>query len=419
MAAPPLDHFEMTSALTDLTNWLIQQGLENTPVETWLEICCDKLLAAGIPILRVNMSTRGHHPEIGAVAFRWHRDGESEKFNYQRSNNNPEDYLQSPLYHLLTSSMSELRQDLTDPNPALNFPIFDDLRAGGSTEYYAAKRYFLRHDHATPANPTKQEEGMTISVTTDTEGGFTDTQLNGLRDLLPAICLTLKSGANRLMAENITAAYLGRDASKRVLSGAISRGSCETISAVIWYFDLQGFTKLSETLPGTAIIALLNDYFAEAVDIVERKGGNVLKFMGDGLLAIFDLDEIPDARRTAIEAALELRAGFVALNEQRAAEGLPTTGFKLALHSGDVLYGNIGGKTRLDFTVIGPAVNTTARILGMSGPLDQTIVISSAVAAPLLPDCPELVSLGQYRLRGVTDRQELFTLDGPPATHNK
>lgn len=411
MAAPTLDYFEMTSALADLSSWLIQQGLENTPVEIWLEACCNKLLAAGIPIVRVNMSTRGHHPEIGAVAFRWHRDGESEKFDYQRSTNTPDEYLQSPLYHLMANSISEVRQDLTDPNPALNFPIFDDLRARGGTDYYAAKRFFLRHDHATPTDPARQEEVMMISMTTDAKGGFTEAQLNGLRDLLPPICLTLKSGANRLMAEDITAAYLGRDASKRVLSGAISRGSCETISAVIWYFDLQGFTKLSETLPGTSIIALLNDYFAEAVDIVERSGGNVLKFMGDGMLAIFDLDEIPDARRVAIEAALELRRVFATLNEQRTTEGLPTTGFTLALHAGDVLYGNIGGKTRLDFTVIGPAVNTTARILGMTGPLDQTIIISSAVAKPLLDERPELISLGQYRLRGVSERQELFTLD--------
>lgn len=411
MAAPTLDNFEMTSALADLTNWLIQQGLENTPVETWLEICCNKLLAAGIPIQRVNMSTRGHHPEIGAVAFRWHRDGGSERFDYQRSADTPEDYLQSPLYHLMTNSISELRQNLTDTKPVLDFPIFDELRARGGTDYYAAKRFFLRHDHATPDDPSRREEGMTFSMATDTQGGFTDAHLNGMRDLLPAICLTLKSGANRLMAEDITAAYLGLDASKRVLSGAISRGSCETISAVIWYFDLQDFTKLSETLPGTSIIALLNDYFAEAVDVVERNGGNVLKFMGDGMLAIFDLDEIPDARRIAIDAALDLRAKFVTLNEQRAAEGLPTTGFTLALHAGDVLYGNIGGKTRLDFTVIGPAVNTTARILGMTGPLGQTIAISSAVAGPLQHERSELVSLGQYRLRGVTDRQDLFTLD--------
>ena len=411
MAAPTLENWEMTAALKDLTDWLIQQGLENTPVETWLEACCTRLVAAGIPLQRVNITMRAHHPEIGTVAFRWYRDGESERQDFRRRSEDAEEYIRSPIYYLLSNDTEEIRQRLTDPEPALDFPIFDELRDRGATDYYAVKRFFLRQDHARPVNPMQAEEGVIISLTTDAPGGFSGAHIDGLRQLLSPLCLTLKCGANRLMAEDITAAYMGHDASKRVLSGDITRGSSETISAVIWYFDLQGFTKLSETLPGTAIIEMLNDCFGEAVDVVERNGGNVLKFMGDGMLAIFDTDQIPDARRIAIEAALELRSVFDALNERRAAEGLATTGFTLALHAGDVLYGNIGGKTRLDFTVIGPAVNTTARILGMSSAVDQTIVISAKVAAPLLDTVPELVSLGQYRLRGVTERQELFTLD--------
>lgn len=411
MAAPTLQDFELTAALSDLNNWLIQQGLEDTPVDIWLEKFCGRLVRAGIPIQRVNLSLRAHHPEIGAVAFRWHRDAGSERFDYQRSSVAPDDYLKSPLYYLISNPIAELRQNLSDPNPEHNFPIYDELRAQGATEYYAAKRHFLDNDHARATDPSATAEGMTISITTDGEGGFSKAQLDGLRELLAPLCLTLKSGANRLMAENITAAYLGADASKRVLSGAIRRGTSETMSAVIWYFDLQGFTKMSETLEGEAIIELLNDYFGEVVALVEDLGGNVLKFMGDGMLAIFDLDEIADARAIAVDAASQLCAIFEAINARRAADGLHTTGFTLGLHAGDVLYGNIGGRTRLDFTVIGPAVNTTARILGMSSALDQTIVISSKVAGPLLDSHPNLVSLGQYRLRGVTDRQELFTLD--------
>lgn len=411
MAAPSLENWEMTAALKDLTDWLIRQGLEDTPVETWLEACCNKLVAAGIPLQRVNLSLRAHHPEIGAVAFRWTRGGANERFDYQRTGDVGDEFVKSPLFYLVTNDILEMRQDLTDPDPAMNFPIFDELRKRGTTEYYATKRYFLRQNHAAPIDPGKPEEGMLISLTTDAPGGFTEAHLDGIRSLLSPICLTLKCGANRLMAQDITAAYMGHDASKRVLSGDITRGSSDTISAVIWYFDLQGFTKLSEVLPGEAIIDMLNDYFAEAVDIVERNGGNVLKFMGDGMLAIFDLDQIPDARRIAIEAAVELRTAFNTLNAQRSKDAMPTTGFTLSLHAGDVLYGNIGGKTRLDFTVIGPAVNTTARILGMCSAVDQTIIISSKVARPLLDSRPDLVSLGQYRLRGVTERQELFTLD--------
>ncbi|MEW9920877.1 adenylate/guanylate cyclase domain-containing protein [Marimonas sp. MJW-29] len=414
MAAPTLGKFEMTAALSDLTGWLIQQGLENTPIDAWLEQMCHRINDAGIPITRVNLSTRAHHPEIGAVAFRWHRDQESEQFEYRRSvdsNDVVEEYRRSPLYHLMMSHSSELRQRLDVPDPELDFPIFEELRERGATDYYAAKRFFLHKNQDRPSDPFALEEGMTISMVTDVPGGFTEAQLDGLRALLAPISLTLKSGANRKMAEDITAAYLGTDASRRVLSGDIMRGSSETISAVIWYFDLRGFTSLSETLGAEAIIGLLNDYFALAVDVVEEYGGNVLKFMGDGMLAIFDLKDVPEARLKAIEAACALREAFAEMNRTREKGGHPTTGFTLGLHAGDVLYGNIGGKTRLDFTVIGPAVNTTARILGMSGPVGQDIVISSAVARPLLDSRPDLVSLGAYRLRGVKDRQELFTLD--------
>ncbi|MEP5728284.1 MAG: hypothetical protein ABJL67_02805 [Sulfitobacter sp.] len=200
MAAPALDNFEMSAALTDTTEWLIQQGLEDTPVNTWLEALCERLVRAGIPLQRVNLSMRAHHPEIGAVAFRWHRDDGSETFAYQRSSQTPDDYLQSPLYYLVINPISELRQDLTTPTPELDFPVFDDLRAQGATEYYAAKRHFLSNDHARAADPAQVAEGMTISMTTDAIGGFSDAHLNGLRALLAPLCLTLKSGSNRVMA---------------------------------------------------------------------------------------------------------------------------------------------------------------------------------------------------------------------------
>ncbi|MEW2919751.1 adenylate/guanylate cyclase domain-containing protein [Ruegeria sp. ANG10] len=411
MAAPLIQDWELTAAIKDLADWLVQQGLENAQVETWLEAFCKRLVSAGIPLQRANITVRAHHPEIGTVAFRWHRDGGNEREDFVRRTDAPEQYILSPIYYLLANNVEEIRQDLTVEDPELSFPIFDELRERGATDYFAVKRFFLIQDNAMPVDPMQAEEGAIISLTTDASGGFTSQQLDGLRQLISPLCLTLKCGANRLMAEDITAAYLGKDASRRVLSGDITRGSSETISAVIWYFDLQGFTKLSEALPGDSIIELLNDYFAEAVDVVEWNGGNVLKFMGDGMLAIFDINQVPDARSVAIHAAAELRDTFDELNQRRQADGLPTTGFTLSLHAGDVLYGNIGGRSRLDFTVVGPAVNTTARILGMCSALDQNIVVSDKVAGELVSSIPSLVSLGQYRLRGVAERQELFTID--------
>jgi adenylate cyclase len=158
------------------------------------------------------------------------------------------------------------------------------------------------------------------------------------------------------------------------------------------------------------VIALLNAYFGEVVAVVEQHGGNVLKFMGDGLLAIFDAEKDPHAVDSALEAARVLQGRIEALTAQRSTDGLPVTGYSLALHIGDVLYGNIGGAARLDFTVIGSAVNTTARILGMCGPLEQALILSAEVAHKVSARKSELVSLGPYMLRGVTRPKELFTL---------
>jgi adenylate cyclase len=254
-----------------------------------------------------------------------------------------------------------------------------------------------------------------LSLSGDAATGFTDAQLKVLRDMLPYLLLPLKSYANGQVAIDIADTYLGRDAGSRVLSGDIVRGSVRSLNAVICYFDLKGFTRLSELLSGPDIIEMLNDYFGMAVDIVQAHGGNVLKFMGDGMLAIFDIERIDDAAHRALEAAVALRIEIDQVNARRAADQLPATAFTLALHAGEVLYGNIGGKTRLDFTVIGAAVNTAARLSGMCEHVDQQIVVSADVARPLLARRTDLVSLGQYRLRGVKERQELFTLDGNAA----
>ena len=166
------------------------------------------------------------------------------------------------------------------------------------------------------------------------------------------------------MAGTVLETYLGRDAGHRVLRGEIARGSAESIRAVIWFADLRGFTKLTDTLPREQVTATLDDYLEAMAAPVQARGGQVLKFMGDGLLATFDLTGHDEAAvcAEALAAASELRASFPSFNEARAVEGKPVMDFGLALHLGEVLYGNIGASDRLDFTVIGPAVNEASRI---------------------------------------------------------
>jgi len=203
--------------------------------------------------------------------------------------------------------------------------------------------------------------------------------------------------------------YLGRDAGRRVLSGRILRGVADKIEAVVWFSDLRGFTRITDTAP-EQVIPLLNDYSDVIVSAIHGHGGDVLKLIGDGALAIFAAEDRTHACTAALSAAISAREGIVALNKHREAEGKPVTEMYLGLHVGEVFYGNVGSRERLDFTVIGPAVNEVSRIAAMCRSVDQPVLMSSAFAS--VGDIKRrLVSVGRYVLRGVAHPQELFTLN--------
>ena len=204
--------------------------------------------------------------------------------------------------------------------------------------------------------------------------------------------------------------YLGADPARRVLDGAIVRGKAEPVEAVLWYSDLQGFTRIADTAPRDQLLGLLNEYADCLVSTIGAHQGEVLKFIGDGILAMFPLGEASPCAR-ALDAAEAALRHVDELNARRRGEGLPWTDIHLALHVGEVLYGNIGSRERLDFTVVGPAVNEVARIEAMCRSLDQRVVTSSAFAEAAGEAKGRLVSLGRYALRGVRRPEELFTVD--------
>ncbi len=397
-------------ATSRIANWIVQQGIDGTEPEELMEGYCARLLEAGVPMFRLHIAHRAYHPQFGAIGFNWWRDKGAGREEYGRSDEPGEQWLRSPLRHVLANRLREFRVCLIEKDTAGQFPLLDDFRARGGTDYYATHLSFGKADEDLPVDPDNPPEGLLISILSDAPGGFSEPHLEMLRVLTPTLGLALKSGSNRQMASDVVETYLGADAGARFLSGDIQRGTVERIDAVIWFLDLQGFTKLSEQIAGVAMIEMLNAYFGEAVAAIDQQGGNVLKFMGDGLLAIFDKRSDPDAVDSAVEAAVALRTGIDRLNAARLEAGLPVTNFTLALHEGEVLYGNIGGEARLDFTVIGPAVNAAARIQGMCGQLDRRLILSTPVAKSVGARAEELVSLGRYLLRGVRGPQELYTL---------
>ena len=214
------------------------------------------------------------------------------------------------------------------------------------------------------------------------------------------------------MTRTLMETYLGRDAGQRVLRGRIVRGIAERIDAVVWFSDLRGFTRITDTEP-EQVISLLNDYSDVIVSTIQEHGGDVLKLIGDGTLAIFTAETRPQACSAALAAAIAARQGVAELNKRRSAQEKPVTDMYLGLHVGEVFFGNVGSRERLDFTVLGPAVNEASRIAAMCRSVDQPILLSAAFA-----DVGEmkhrLLSVGRYALRGVSRPREVFTIDSVP-----
>ncbi len=399
----------------ELTYWLLRHGLIDDNESALVEEFCARLLSTGVPIRRAAFGTDLLHPVFEARGYVWQRGRPLQREDYSREAmaGGSEEWARSPFHRLLVGDATvvrheivrELRRRLDGSYQRGEFPLLDRFQDEGLTDYLAlAVRYG-------PEVAPEQQDGLLCSWQTDRPGGFTERQVELLRRLAPAFGLAYKALNSQETGRTLMTTYLGADAGRRVLAGAIERGKAETVNAVIWYSDLQGFTRIADTTPREQLLGLLNDYADAVVTAVHKHGGQVLKFIGDGILAMFPIDGTDDACAKALAAAVWLRRKLDRLNARRGAAGLPVTGVYLGLHVGEVLYGNIGSRERLDFTVVGPAVNEVARIEAMCRSLDQWLIVSAAFAAASGPALAHLVSLGRYALRGVRKPEELFTID--------
>ena len=299
---------------------------------------------------------------------------------------------------MLETGAGLLRRRLAADNTD-EFSLLPDWYAAGLTDYVAIISRFAAD------GIVGEMDGVYSSWATKASGGFSDDQIAALERLVLYLALAIKSVALTRMTGALMQTYLGRDAGRRVLSGGILRGVAEKIDAVVWFSDLRGFTRITDTAP-EQVIPLLNDYSDVIVSAIHERGGDVLKLIGDGTTA----EDRTHACTAALSAAISARDGIIALNKRRAAGGEPTTDMYLGLHVGEVFYGNVGSRERLDFTVIGPAVNEVSRIAAMCRSVDQPVLMSSAFAN-VDAIKQRLVSVGRYALRGVSHPQELFTFD--------
>jgi adenylate cyclase len=388
--------------LQKLTDWLIDGPRSAASPSRLMAETCEGLVAAGLPLWRVGVFVKTLHPDFYGYNYIWRPGAEVEVGSVDFNILQAPEFQASPLSIVFLQKL-EVRARVGDPE-SNRFPIIEDMRAEGVTDYVALPLPFT--DGSVHAS----------SWTTKQPGGFTDQQVNALRSLVRALARVIEVIQWRRISSLLLDTYVGNRAGERILSGQIRRGHTETMNAAIWLSDLRGFTALSDRLPSETVVDILNNYFDCQVSAIRTHGGEVLKFMGDGLLAVFPIDEyVGDAQQVCshvLEAARESRSSVDAMHYP-IGDAVERFRFGVALHLGPILYGNIGGGNRLDFTCIGPAVNLAARLEKIAGKLSRTIVASEGFAGICAGGWSEL---GEFPIAGFSKAERVYGLaDETPA----
>jgi adenylate cyclase len=398
---------DVTEALAD---WLIDQALHELPLNDILYELGMRMNSAGFPVWRWSMAHPVLDPTTFGVSRVWQRDvGVRDVLTAPVGFREDERWTGSAYAHLADNDLARYEERLTGTS---RFALLEQLFAEGATGYLGWRVPLpMRITRSRHGDTEVGLDGLVGSWTTDAPGGWTPAQAQQIELLHRPIALATKMAVHRDNTERVMHAYLGRDAGDRVLRGAIQRGDVASIQAVIWFSDLRGSTPLAERLEPRAFLELLNAHFECTAGAVEEYGGQVLRFIGDAALAIFPIGEnsedIVDGCRRAFMAALEAKRRSERLNERREADGQSPVGYGIGLHEGEVLYGNIGTRTRVEFSVVGAAANTAARVESLARDLGVHIVLTERVARHLDAD---LRSCGRHHLRGVDAPIEVFTL---------
>ncbi|HXI07482.1 MAG: adenylate/guanylate cyclase domain-containing protein [Bradyrhizobium sp.] len=393
----------------ELMNWLTRRGLEGLPENELIRGFCERCCDGGVPLSYGLVVIDTLHPMFEGRGFRWHdtETNQPDSFEYgpTESSDAAEGWRRSIFYEMLEQGHEHRVVDLTDV-ASHRYSRFDELSSNGHTHASAFVHRFGE------AGTMGQMDCVYSNWTTRQDGGFGEDGLAALRDLVPVLGLAIKCAAQADITRTLGRVYLGRETSERVLKGKISRGVTEQIKTVLWFSDLRSSTAISEKMEPGEIIPFLNDYAQASIDAIHDAGGEVLKLIGDGVLAMFTNDNLPAAKRAALRAEHRFRHNMDVVNARRANEGRIVTTAHVGLHIGEVFYGNIGSDDRLDFTVVGPAVNEVSRIASMCRSVDRELLTSSAFRNGLdATGRNYLVSTGRFALRGIGGAQDLYTLD--------
>ena len=382
-----------------ILDWLVTETRNERFIDNILVEMCKRLLDAGVPVTRVTLHFRTHHPQWLGARILWRKGmSEAEIRTFDYGVEETAQYLNSPIYEI-NNGAPVVRRRLDEPKEdGPRYPLYDELQADGYTDYIAW-----------PLDHTLDKRHV-VTFATDRAGGFSEDHLAFLADLLPALALVSEIRLKNRLARTLLETYVGPHASEQILAGATTRGSGVTVGAAILICDLRNFTAISDLWPRDDVIELLNGYFDAMSGPIERHGGEILKFMGDGLLAIFPLSD-PAACANLLQAISEAQTSVAEMNDENTRNGREALGYGIGVHVGDVMYGNIGSRKRLDFTVIGPAVNVASRLESLTKEIKRPILLSKAFVE--MAGCiSELENLGSFPLRGVGEPIDVYAFSG-------
>ena len=390
-----------------LKDRILSQGLKGVSLKTnFAELC--ETISAPLEIYRMSIGMPTLHPLVEAQSIRWTRNEGIDMIHSEHGYSEQNDWMRSPISYMFENELQQLRYRLDQPGDWQQFPLLNELAQAGCSEYYAIvisfnDRFYTSNDDS---------DGMLTSWATDRTGGFSRSFFEFVNEIQPALGIVCKLAGKENTAVNIVEAYLGKDAGNRVLKGQIERGELITMDAVVWYSDLRHSTWLAENLSNQEFLDTLNIYFECTAGSVLEHQGEVLRFIGDAVLAIFPIDAFDNAHhaaQSAWRAAKQAQNRINQTNSKRQEKGLVPLNFGLALHSGSLDYGNIGIESRLEFSVIGTVANEVARLEELTKTLEESILVSESFAKLLKIHWK---CLGSQPMKGVGNNPTVYA----PAT---
>lgn len=390
----------------EFEHWLAEGGLRNMPLSDLFNGFTQHLIEGGVPLERAYFGMSTRHPLIQAFDMTWEPDNALYHTQFDHTWQRRSAWTDSPLRHMILEHLPRMRRRLQGQGAVLDFPLFRELAERQFTDWYGAVSGF----EADSILEQPGSLGMACSWSTDHSDAFSDQHLALIDRLFPIFAVSIKASVLPIITRTLLGAYLGADAAQRVWSGATNRGSIERVEAAIFFSDLRGFTAFAEQAGSELVMATLNRYFDLVGAAIVAEGGQILKFMGDGILATFAQADA-NVCEQALRAALAAVRAVAAPDEAQAVRGLD---LGIALHKGEVLYGNVGTPERLDFTMIGPAVNEAARMEKLTKSLGCAILASDSFQAGLVESRGRLQPAGVHALSGLSAPRALYrvALDG-------